>query len=68
MEHILSIDQGTSGSKAMVISEKGEIISSCTCPFPSYYPQPGFVEQDGNEIIASVISAVRQAVSSFEDA
>jgi len=68
MEHILSIDQGTSGSKAMVISERGEIVSSCTSPFLSYYPQPGFVEQNGNEIISSVISAVKQAVSRFEDA
>ncbi|MCL2068234.1 MAG: FGGY family carbohydrate kinase [Treponema sp.] len=68
MEHIIAIDQGTSGSKAMIISEKGEIISSHTCPFPSYHPQPGFVEQNGNEIIASVIEAIRQALSSFEAA
>jgi len=66
MEHIIAIDQGTSGSKAMIISEQGEIVSSYVCLFPSYYPQPGFVEQNGNEIIASVISAVRQAVASFE--
>ena len=68
MEYIISIDQGTSGSKAMVISQKGEIISSYTCPFPSYHPQPGFVEQDGNEIITSVLSAVQQAVARFEAA
>ena len=66
MEHIISIDQGTSGSKALVLSEKGEIVSSFTCPFPSYHPQPGYVEQNGNEIIASVISAVKQAVARFE--
>ena len=66
MEHILSIDHGTSGSKAMVISEKGEIVSSYTCAFPVYHPQPGFVEQEGDEIIASVISAVQQAVEHFE--
>jgi len=68
MEHIISIDQGTSGSKAMIISEKGEIVSFCTCPFPSYHPQPGFVEQDGNEIISSVISAMREAIARFESA
>jgi len=68
MEYIISIDQGTSGSKAMIISEKGEIASSFTCPFPSYYPRPGFVEQDGIEIITSVISAVKQAVIQFEAA
>jgi len=66
MEHIIAIDQGTSGSKAMIISEKGEIVSSYTCPFQSYHPRPGFVEQDGNEIIASVITAVKQAVARFE--
>ena len=66
MEYIISIDQGTSGSKAMIISEKGEIAASVTCPFPSYYPKPGFVEQDGNEIVASVISAVQQALTRFE--
>ena len=65
MEHIISIDQGTSGSKAMVISGKGEIVSSYTCPFHSYHPQPGFVEQNGNEIIESVITAIREAVTRF---
>jgi len=49
----------------MVISEKGEIAASHTCPFPSYHPQPGFVEQDGNEILSSVITAVRQALMHF---
>jgi glycerol kinase len=68
MEHIIAIDQGTSGSKAMIISEKGEIVSSNTCPFPSYHPQAGFVEQNGNEIISSVISAIKQAVTLFEAA
>jgi len=68
MEYIISVDQGTSGSKAMIVSERGEIASSFTCPFPSYHPEPGFVEQDGNEIIASVISAVKQAVIRFEAA
>ena len=68
MEHILAIDQGTSGSKAMVISAKGEIKSSFTCPFPSYHPRPGFVEQDGNEIVSSVLAAVKEAVKIFEEA
>ena len=68
MEHIIAIDQGTSGSKALIISEKGEIVSSYTCPFPSYYPRPGFVEQNGNEIIASVITAIKQALYHFEAA
>ena len=68
MEHIISIDQGTSGSKAMIISERGDIVSSHTCPFPAYYPHQGFVEQNGNEIISSVLSAMREAIARFEAA
>jgi glycerol kinase len=68
MEYVLSIDQGTSGSKAMIFSEKGGIAASHTVAFPSYHPRPGFVEQDGNEIIASVIAAVKEAVTQFEAA
>ena len=68
MEYIIAIDQGTSGSKAMIISEKGDIASSFTSPFPSYYPQPGFVEQDGNEIITSVMDAMQAALKHFEAA
>jgi glycerol kinase len=68
MEDIIAIDQGTSGSKAMIISQTGEIISSQTVPFPTYHPRPGFVEQDGIEILESVLTAVKKALSQFEDA
>ena len=68
MEYCLAIDQGTSGSKAMIISQKGEIESSQTCTFPSYHRRPGFVEQDGNEIMGSVIAAAKEAVARFEAA
>jgi glycerol kinase len=66
MEYILSIDQGTSGSKAIIFSATGEIAASHTCPLQSYYPETGFVEQDGNEIVDSVISAVKAVTALFE--
>ncbi|GHU61118.1 glycerol kinase [Spirochaetia bacterium] len=66
MEYILSIDQGTSGSKAMIFSAEGAIISSHTVPLNSYLPRSGFVEQKGEEIIDTVIAAVKTAVSLFE--
>lgn len=68
MEYVLSIDQGTSGSKALIFSIAGEIMASYTASLNSCYPKPGFVEQDGNEIVASVLSAVKGAVSRFEEA
>ena len=66
MEYALSIDQGTGGSKAMIFSAAGEIAASRTCPLRSYYPETGFVEQDGREIVDSVIAAVRAVVNDFE--
>ncbi|GHT79668.1 glycerol kinase [Spirochaetia bacterium] len=68
MEYILAIDQGTSGSKAIVFSAAGEPAASHICPLKSSYPKPGFVEQDGEEIIESVMGAVTAAVARFEEA
>ena len=47
---ILAIDQGTSSTKAVVFAQDGTIAAKCTVPLESIYPQPGYVEQDPNEI------------------
>lgn len=62
---ILAIDQGTSGSKAVIFTRDGKILSKETVPLRSSYPRPGFVEQDPEEIYASVIQAVSRSVDSF---
>lgn len=63
--YILSIDQGTSGTKAIIFSEKGEVVSKATEPLKSYYPEVGFVEQDPEEIYRNVIAAVGKCYSNF---
>lgn len=65
---ILAIDQGTSGSKAVIFTPSGEILSKETVPLASNYPQPGFVEQDPEEIYSSVIEAVGKTVDAFRSA
>ena len=65
--YILSIDQGTSGTKAIIFDEFGEIVIKTTEPLQSYYPKPGFVEQDPNEIYQSVINSVKNCISKFND-
>lgn len=47
---ILAIDQGTTSSRAILFSGKGEIIAKHSIPFKQYYPQPGWVEHDPEEI------------------
>ncbi|MGB3150090.1 MAG: FGGY family carbohydrate kinase, partial [Maribacter sp.] len=65
--YILSIDQGTSGTKAIIFDEFGKIVIKTTAPLQSFYPKPGFVEQHPEEIYQSVINAVKSCVSKFKE-
>ncbi len=66
--YILSIDQGTSGTKAIIFDELGSIVTKATAPLKSYYPESGFVEQDPQEIYNSVIEAVKKCITLFNEA
>lgn len=64
---ILAIDQGTSGSKAVIFNTSGEIISDGRAPLKSIYPQNEYVEQKGFDIYNSVLEAVRNSVTEAEN-
>jgi len=59
---ILSFDQGTSSSRAIVFNKKGEIVSSAQREFAQIFPQPGWVEQDANEIWISQAGVAAEAI------
>jgi glycerol kinase len=59
---LLSIDQGTTGSTALLLSPDGRIIGRANREFPQHFPQPGWVEHDLGEIWQSVGEAVSAAV------
>ena len=63
--YLLAVDQGTSGTKALVLNSLGEIVSNATVKTRSHFPQPGFVEQDPYEIYQSVLSSVRLCLDKF---
>jgi glycerol kinase len=50
MTAVLAIDQGTTGSTALVFSQEGEILGRAYSEFTQHYPQPGWVEHDPEEI------------------
>jgi len=50
MTAILAIDQGTTGSTALVFSQQGEILGRAYSEFTQFYPNPGWVEHDPEEI------------------
>ncbi|MEN0064022.1 MAG: glycerol kinase GlpK [Myxococcota bacterium] len=60
---VLAIDQGTTGTTAMVIDESIQVLASVNVEFPNHYPQPGHVEHDIHEIWQSVGQAVAGALS-----
>jgi len=63
---ILSIDQGTSGSKAVLFSPQGKVHAKATAALASTYPVSGYVEQDPEEIYATVLQATGDAVAAYE--
>ena len=65
MKFVLAIDQGTSGSKAIIFDEKGKIAAKSTVPYECHFFNEGFVEQKPEDIISSVIAAVKESVNKF---
>jgi len=65
---ILAIDQGTTNSKAVLVSTSGEILGRGASPVGIQHPQPGWVEQDPLRIRASVLEAVAACLASVPGA
>ena len=60
--YVLSIDQGTTGSTAMVLDKRLRVKAKVNKEFRQIFPQPGWVEHDVEDIWASVQSVVRAAL------
>jgi glycerol kinase len=59
---ILSLDQGTTSSRAIVFNHGGEIISVAQKEFTQIFPQPGWVEHDPAEIWSSQVTVATEAI------
>jgi len=59
---ILALDQGTTGSRALVVDPEGAVRGSGYVELPQYYPQPGWVEHDPVEIWETTVQAIAQAL------
>src|SRR6185503_14921711 len=60
---ILALDQGTSGSTALVVDDEGVVRSRGSAEVPQYYPQPGWVEHDPEEIWRTIAEAATVALA-----
>lgn len=61
--YILSIDQGTTSSRAIVFNEKGLPMATAQKEFHQIFPEDGWVEHDPEEIWSGVVEVCRQAIS-----
>jgi glycerol kinase len=61
--YILSLDQGTTSSRAILFNKKGEIVHIAQREFTQYFPQPGWVEHNANEIWGSILAVIATILS-----
>ena len=63
MAVILAVDQSTAGTKAVVFDRGAKILGKALLDHQQYYPKPGWVEHDPEEIIANTELAMEQALA-----
>nr|MBK7068009.1 glycerol kinase GlpK [Deltaproteobacteria bacterium] len=62
-ETILAIDQGTTGTTALLLDTEARVLGRATVAVPQHFPRPGQVEHDAEEIWATVIEAIAGALA-----
>lgn len=60
---VLAVDQGTTNSKAVLVSADGAVLATGSAPVGLSTPQPGWAEQDADDIWQSVLTAIEYCVS-----
>jgi glycerol kinase len=63
MDYILSIDQGTTSSRAVVFDRAGQVVAMAQREFAQHFPQPGWVEHDARDIWQSQLAVMQQAMA-----
>lgn len=63
MSSVLALDQGTTGSTALLFSKDGVVLGRGYREFPQYFPEPGWVEHDPEEIFSATVESGRDAIA-----
>jgi glycerol kinase len=61
-DFILAFDQGTTSSRAIIFDKKGHPVSVAQKEFTQFFPQPGWVEHDANEIWSTQLGVATEAI------
>jgi len=65
-KYILAIDQGTTSTRALLYDKNGDIVEKAQKEFTQYYPKPGWVEHDPEEIWNSTIGVINNVIKKSE--
>ena len=62
MKHVLAIDQGTTGSTALLVAEDGRVAGRGYREIPQHFPRPGWVEHEPDDLLRCTLQAAREAI------
>jgi glycerol kinase len=63
VRHVLTLDQGTTSSRALVVAADGRVVGRGQKELQQHFPQPGWVEHDAEEIWRDTLEAARAAIT-----
>jgi glycerol kinase len=61
-KYVMALDSGTTSNRCILFNERGEMCSVAQREFPQYFPKPGWVEHDANEIWATQLGVAVEAM------
>jgi glycerol kinase len=64
---ILGLDQSTSGTKLIIVNQKGHIIYKESIGHKQYYPEPGYVEHDMKEVLQHCLTMLAKGIEFTKD-
>lgn len=62
-QYMMALDQGTTSSRAILFDREGKVVHVAQKEFPQYFPHPGWVEQNANEIWGSILAVIATCLS-----
>ena len=62
-KYVMALDAGTTSNRCILFNEKGEMCSVAQREFHQYFPKPGWVEHDADEIWASMLGVAVEAMN-----
>ena len=65
-KYIMALDAGTTSNRCILFNEKGEMCSVAQKEFTQFFPKPGWVEHDAEEIWATQLEVAKEAMANIQ--